>query len=122
MEKTSYVIEAPGHYILPELEYFWWDTGKQRLTLLTLPETAFTVIGDTTTDTTTDTGPGLWQLAAGLAAALVMGLLLWLLRKLLPPERLASWRGYLSAAWQWLRDLRKPALPERLNPGSSAGE
>jgi hypothetical protein len=122
VEKTSYVVEAPGHYILPEMEYFWWDTVRQRLTLLTLPETSFTVAGATPTDTADDSGPGLWQLAAGLAAALALGLLLWLLRKLLPPERLASWHAHLNAAWQWLRDLRKPALAERLNPGSNAGE
>jgi len=124
-QRISYVVEAAGDYLLPAREYFWWDTRHDELRLLSLPEQRFSVVG---AEPSTAGGAGLssakWlrpllASAAGLAAA---GLVSWWAWRHLPRERLARLREKLLRLWAWLVALRKPALPSRLNPGSTAGE
>ncbi|MEJ2531782.1 MAG: BatD family protein [Halioglobus sp.] len=124
-QRISYVVEAAGDYLLPAREYFWWDTRRNELRLLSLSEQRFSVGG---AEPATTGGAGLSSVewlrpllawAAGLVAA---GLVLWWAWRRLPRERLARLREKLIRLWVWLAALRKPALPSRLNPGSSAGE
>jgi hypothetical protein len=54
-----------------------------------------------------------------------MGLLavgLWLAVRYLPRLPLSRLGAAVAALSDKLRELRRPALPERLNPGNSAGE
>jgi thiol:disulfide interchange protein len=57
--------------------------------------------------------------AAGLV---LLALLVWLARRYLPGLPWARLGAAFATPWRQLRQLRKPALPERLNPGSSAGD
>ena len=124
-QRISYVVEAAGEYLLPSREYFWWDTQRRELRLLSLPEQRFTVGAAATS---TASGPGGWSgqwlrpLLAAVAGLGAAGLVLWWAWRRLPRERLARLRDKLLRLWRWLADLRKPALPSRLNPGSNAGE
>jgi len=121
-ERVSYVAEQPGEYLLPELEFFWWNTRDNALELVTLPETRIAVGGAVANDREDRAAPEPRR-AAGLIAALLCLVaagygVRWLLRRL-PRQRLRAtllaWRTQVAA-------LFRPALPERLNPGSSAGD
>jgi hypothetical protein len=124
-QRISYVVEAQGDYLLPARDYFWWDTTRAQLKLLSLPEQRFSVgAGQPAPDDQTDETAARWLLPllatlAGLAATVL--LLQWGWRHL-PTTWLHRQLDRLARLWRWLLDLRKPALPERLNPGSSAGE
>jgi hypothetical protein len=121
-ERIVYVVESPGHYLLPERDFFWWDTGSRELKLLTLPALEFTAGGAADDEQAGTGGPVPRRLLAGFAGLLTLAALLWLARKMVkkaPPGRLT---GPLRRGWLWLAALRKPALPRQLNPGSSAGE
>lgn len=124
-QRISYVVEAPGDYLLPAREYFWWDTGRGELQLLSLPEQRFRVgpAGPSTADQggirSAEWLRPLLVSAAGLAA---VGLILWWAWRRLPREQLARLREKLLRLWAWFAALRKPALPSGLNPGSNAGE
>jgi hypothetical protein len=117
-QRISYVVEAPGNYTLPSADYYWWDTREKTLNLLSLPAVSFAVAG-------VAPGPASAQGAlpprlipmAGAALALAAAVFFALRR--LPRQRLARAMTGLRQAW---RRLRSPALPRRLNPGSSAGE
>lgn len=124
-QRISYVVEAPGDYLLPAREYFWWDTRREELRLLSLPEQRFTVGGAVPSAAG---GPGLlsaqWlrPLLLSVAALAAIGLVLRWAWRHLPRERLARLHGRILRLWAWLAALRKPALPSALNPGSNAGE
>jgi hypothetical protein len=122
-ERISYVIEAQGQYVLPARDYFWWNTTSGQLELLTLPATEITA-GAVAPATTGITVPdvSLRQLVTFLISLTLLAGLLWLASKWLPRLPLARFTRTLSDLWQQLQALRKPALPERLNPGNSAGE
>lgn len=123
VERTSYVVEASGQYTLPPLEYFWWDTTKGELTLLSLPAVEISAgIAIESEDQQTNSPLNIKRVLSGLAAAALLALALWLLVRFWPTGHLVKCRRWLAYAWQQLMDLRKPALPERLNPGSSAGD
>ena len=64
--------------------------------------------------------PRQFLLAAG--GVLLLILALWLVRKLLARLPLAPLMAAINAGWKTLQDLRKPALPQRLNPDSNAAE
>lgn len=121
-QQVSYVVEAEGEYVLPGQEYFWWDTQEAKLKLLSLPTTTITVGAGVTA--TENTGPSIAprQLLTGLAGLVLLAGFGWLLYKWLPRLPLARFNAAVSALWRQLQALRKPALPARLNPGSSAGE
>jgi hypothetical protein len=124
VERISYVVQVPGTYQLPVREYFWWDTNSKTVKLLTLPAVDISVTA------AADTPAGLrqrardlnWKQAAWSATAVVLAFLLFiLLRRLpgLPRKRLRAPFTQLAAHW---RELRRPALPTELNPGSSVGD
>jgi hypothetical protein len=120
-ETVSYVLQAEGDFRLPALEFAWWDTTGNELQLVTLPAVEFTVASGAASrqavDRTTLVSLAWAALAIVLLAALVM-----LVSRLAPslPWRRAgtAW----STALARVQALREPALPDRLNPGSSAGE
>ena len=123
-ERISYVVQAQGQYQLPAADFFWWDTSRDELQVLSLPATtisvgsgAATVVGAAGAAAVT---PRRLLLAAGTVALLAV--LFWLAQRYLPGLPLARLGAVLAIPWRQLRQLRKPALPERLNPGGSAGE
>ena len=124
-QRISYVAQADGEYLLPARDFFWWNTEREELQVLTLPATAIIIgagaasQGDERSTTLRITPIQL--LLAGAAVVLLI-LALWLARKLLARLPLAPLVAAISAGWKILQELRKPALPERLNPDSNAGE
>ncbi len=124
-QRISYVAEAEGRYILPGGEFAWWDTGTNRLQWLSLPDTEIFVglggVADTGTELVLPrmTREQRLKLLGGL---ILFSGALWLAWWLLPRLPLARFRRELLRVWRLLADLRKPALPARLNPGSTAGE
>ncbi len=124
-QRISYVVQAEGEYQLPAADFFWWDTARAQLQVLSLPATVITV-GSGAASTSGSPGsaeffsPRQWlMVAAGLA---LLGVLLWLAVRYLPRLPLSRLGAAAAALGAKLRELRRPALPERLNPGSSAGE
>lgn len=124
-QRISYVVETGGSYQLPARDFFWWDTTSDQLRLLSLPATEFTV-GAGLADATKATGklPDISprQVLVGALGLAVFAGLLWLAWKLVPRLPLTRFRAGLARLWRKARDLRKPALPQNLNPGSSAGD
>ena len=124
-QRISYVVQAEGQYQLPAVDYFWWDTQGQALQVLSLPATVITV-GSGVASAPGDRGdewtfsPRQWLLL-GLGLAL-FAVLLWLASKVWQRIPLARLHDALAAPVRKVVELRKPALPEKLNPGSSAGE
>ena len=121
-QQISYVVEAQGHYQLPAQEYFWWETRSAKLQLLSLPAITFTV-GDGVSVNTGEKpvidGHILLRITAGLLLLATGG---WLLHSYLSRgrgKRIAQW---FTRTRTRLRQLRQPALPQQLNPGSNAGE
>jgi hypothetical protein len=119
-QSVTYVAEQPGEYTLPAMEFFWWDTGREELQLVELPEQRI-VVGGSAPRAATTPGDRRRLILAGIAVGLA-GLIAWLASRLLPrlpwaalTERIAALRGRIAALW-------RPALPDRLNPGSSAEE
>ena len=121
-ERISYVVQAEGEYQLPGSDFFWWDTSRAQLQVLSLPATTITVGpgGAGSPKYTVPLSPRQWLLAAGALGVLVV--LLWLAGRYLPRLPLSRLGAALAALRRQIHDLRKPALPVRLNPDSSAGE
>jgi len=119
-QTISYMIETPGEYLLPAQDYFWWDTGLQELSVLSLPATAIRVGGTATSETSvTETVVGNPRRAVILAGvAVVLGLLCWLGARYRPWQVLPGLLNPLKSLWQRLLELRKPALAKQLNPRS----
>ena len=118
-QQISYVVEARGHYQLPAEEYFWWDTRTAQLQLLSLPATEFTVGAGVATSTGETPAIDMRLPLSVTAGLLLLALVAWLSRAWLPRlpgRRIAHW---ITRTWA---RLRQPALPQHLNPGSSAGE
>jgi hypothetical protein len=118
----SYVLEAPGQYLLPAREYFWWNTTTRELQLLSIAETRIEVAGNSTVLDATVSSFKLRPrqvlvLLAGLGLALILLLLARRVLPRLPFKKLHSTLSALAIRW---RALRKPALAKRLNPGNSA--
>ena len=125
-QRLSYVVEGEGRYRLPEQEYFWWDTQRGELSLLSLPATDI-VVGTGASAGASAAVPASFDIAPRQLLAALVGLvalvgLLWLAGKWLPRLPLARATAVLSRGWQQFKALRRPALPERLNPGSNAGD
>lgn len=124
-QRISYVVQAGGQYLLPARDFFWWNTEHEELKVLTLPATAVSVgtgaVGESNgTSRSLRITPRQLLLATGGIVLLILAL--WLARKLLTRLPLAALTAAPAAGWKTVMDLRKPALPERLNPDSSAGE
>lgn len=123
-ERISYVVESEGRYRLPGRDYYWWNTARQRLELLTLPPVEISVgsgAAPVAADPTFGWTPTPRQLLLAVGALLALAALAVLARRYLPRLPLAPLAARLTAYWQTLRELRKPALPSKLNPDSSAG-
>lgn len=124
-ERISYVVQAEGEYQLPAADFFWWDTSRAELKVLSLPATTITVGagvagGNDKPKYMPSFSPRQWLLSAGGLGLLAV--LLWLGGRYLPRLPLSRLGSALAAVRGKIRQLRKPALPERLNPGNSAGE
>ena len=118
---------APAREPLTEADWFERDWEQQaadisegELRLLALPAVEFSVAGATAAGDESALTMRQWALSGLLAALLAV--LAWLAYRLLPA---LPWRRVsepLRRALEVLRQLRKPALPTRLNPDSSAGD
>ncbi len=120
IEKISYVVETEGSFVLPAHDFSWWDTGTGKLQLLSLPATEI-IVGSGVAPAPEDKDFDLSYLAY-LLALIVLGTFLWWLRRQFAGSPLQSLWTPVKAGWKWLGDLRKPALPTRLNPDGSAGD
>ena len=120
-ETVSYVLQAEGAFRLPALEFAWWDTTSNDIQLLTLPAVEFTVAAGAASRHTVDraTLVSLARAALGLVLLAALAMLAARVAPSFPWRRVAqAWSNALAR----VRALRAPALPERLNPGSNAGE
>ena len=117
VQTISYVAEQPGEFVLPAQEYFWWNTAANKLEIVELPAQAVAVGGVRQTKEDTAATPRsnqrLLTASAALLALVVMAVLLVKLLPRLPWHRLAHG---LRLACDKLAELRRPALPDRLNP------
>ena len=126
VQSISYVAEKPGDYLIPARDFFWWDTRSETLQVVSIPAVEVHVGGtaDATSNTSDRKARSIpWKLLgwilSGLAIVAIGGALLWRYR---PWQWLTPLLAPCRALWQSLLDLRKPALPQRLNPDSSAGD
>lgn len=117
----SYVAEAPGNFVLPQRDFFWWDTTRETLEVMSLPETRFTVGGSAAASSARQDAAGALPVRT-IIAMVILGataLIARLAYRLVPWPRIAT---AVRSARDTLTALRRPVLPERLNPGSSAGD
>ena len=123
-ETISYVLQQGGHYQLPAREFYWWNTQTRQLSVIELEAVDFEVGGDagavqTQATTEKDSKYSVKLIAFALLFALIAAVLclavITLLRKL-PRQRLAQWLRHCADS---MAQLRKPALPARLNPVST---
>ena len=124
VEQISYIVEAQGQYQLPARDYFWWDTRSAQLQMRFLPAVDINIGGGMDNDNTGTSESHVEPLQAlkyGLGAAFIAAIL-WLLFRLMPRIPLAAIVAPRLKAARRLNQMRKPALPSRLNPDSSAGE
>ncbi len=125
-QRFSYVVESEGLYLLPARDFLWWNTRTRELRVLSLPATEILVASGAVGDAGTGTGLGFSQLTPRQRALLLGGLALlaatlWLVFLLLPRLPLGRVASGLRRVWRAAAELRRPALPAELNPGSSAG-
>ena len=120
--RISYVLEAPGEYLLPASEYFWWNTTTQELLLLSVPESRIEVSGEgVAQDTAANSfSPRPRQVVTLLVYLGIALTLLLLARSLLPRIPFKKVQATLSTLTSKWHTLRKPALANQLNPGNSA--
>lgn len=126
-ENITYIVEEPGQYQLPARDYYWWDTRTGELQIRFLPAVDI-MVGETAEKNIDDKQSKIFAnvslrklLIFAALLALFIGLC-WLICKRLPGIPLANISGPVKRGWQHLNQMRKPALPTTLNPGSSAGE
>jgi hypothetical protein len=122
----TYIIEAPGEYQLPAQEYFWWDTRSNEVELVSIPAVSINVgAGNPTGNTTGNPGGDkntnyrqivFWILAASLVLICIIGTA----KKLSIASGLARAKKHWNLLHEQWRRIRKPALPQALNPGSSS--
>ena len=121
-ERISYVAEQPGEYLLPARHYYWWNTTDSTLEVLSLQETRILVRGAVQATPATGSLSAMRQWPLGAAALMLLaGTILWMCRRYLRLSWRELQRAMLALKQAWTT-LRKPALPERLNPGGNEGE
>jgi BatD DUF11 like domain len=125
IERISYVLEAPGTYVLAAQDYHWLNTRSGELQLITLPAVEFTVAGQAADQPLTKRHQLRLQpmQLAWIFALLLIALVLWKTVPSIPAANIVRQlkKGMAQLAARW-RELRKPGLPSSLNPGSSAGD
>ncbi|MEH6586964.1 MAG: BatD family protein [Halioglobus sp.] len=119
----SYVAEQSGSYLLPGQDFFWWDTSAEELRVLSIEPVEVLVTGDAISkaDSNRDSLNRRETLTL-ILAALVIALLFWLLQRYRPWQALPLVLAPAQTLWGRLQKLRKPALAQKLNPDSSAGD
>ena len=123
VQTISYVAEKPGSYLLPSVDFFWWDTRSEELQVVSIPAVEVRVTG--VAGSKNETSQPVLSRAQLLTMALtivVIALMLWLLKRYRPWQLLPSAVQPVRDRWAQLQALRKPALARRLNPDSSAGD
>jgi hypothetical protein len=122
VQTISYVAEAPGDYVLPATDFFWWNTRKQVLEVLTLPALDVHVKGvHVSSEAAAAKQLDKERVMTVTAATLLALLLLWLLFRYRPWGVVyRHLEAPVTSLRQSLRNLRRPALPERLNPDNNA--
>ena len=124
IERISYIVEAPGQYRLPARDYFWWDTRTGELEMRFLPAIKISV-GKTEAGNERRVRPTLLRPLQWIKATLgvfALVIFIWLVRHWLPRMPISRITTRLKKALRWFKQLRKPALPDKLNPDNSAGE
>jgi hypothetical protein len=121
-ERITYIVEAEGEFQLPAQDFFWWDTSTGELQVLSLA--TVNIVAGTAAQNSEDSPQSVDLLnilpwVGGLAA---LGVLIWLVGKLPGNTLLQRVRAAVLTLWQQIQILRKPALPERLNPGNSGSD
>ena len=124
VERISYVVEAQGQYQLPASDYFWWDTATAQLQMRFLPAVDITIGGGQvgSNANTPINSVDLIQLIKYVLGFLLVTSVIWMLYRRLPRAPLARITEPFINAARRLNQMRKPALPSRLNPDNSAGE
>jgi len=124
VQTISYVAEKPGDYLLPAREFFWWNTEAQQLSVLSIPAIAVHVAGELPAQTGTAASGRIKRetLVSAVTATVVVVLLALLLLRYRPWKKLSALAQPAQALRERLAALRRPALPQRLNPGNSAGD
>jgi len=127
VEHITYIVEEQGQYQLPALDYYWWDTTRGELQLRFL-EAVDIVVGKGTAGKTSAASERPWinvsraeLLIYSAALALVMAIG-WLLYTRLPTFPWKRITAPIKHTWHQLNQMRKPALPARLNPDNNAGK
>ena len=120
VQRISYVAEQPGDYLLPAADFFWWDTERQVLSVLTLDAIEVHVAGDPAAAAATAPRMDRRRVLEGFGGLLLVLALGALALRYRPWRRLPVMLSPVQQAWRRLMALRRPALPERLNPGSNA--
>lgn len=121
--RISYVAERPGEYLLGARDYFWWNTRKGELAVLSLPETRVSIagsIGDTAPERSVY--PDWRSILFALAGLLLLGIAGRVAYARIPARVGVGWKTLASRLARSWRRLRQPALATRLNPGNSAAE
>ncbi|MEM8661186.1 MAG: BatD family protein [Pseudomonadota bacterium] len=123
-ERISYIAESEGEYLLSAQDFFWWDTSRDELRVATLPAVKIRVgagafAGTDERQPTVRITPR--QLLLAIGGLMSLALLGWLVRGIARRFPLDPFKARLALGWRKVADLRKPALPERLNPDSNAG-
>lgn len=122
VEHISYIVEAQGRYQLPARDYFWWDTRSAELQIRFLPAIDITIGPGQPGNSSSSPRVVPLQVLVYVLALLGITCLIWLVYKRAPRLPIAKVTTPLKRAARKLNQMRKPALPENLNPDNSAGE
>lgn len=118
--RISYVVETPGVYEIAAKDYYWWDTKTGELRVLTLPVSSVLAGGALIEEEEQSAGEASIEFStvqSGLLGSLSILLIfaLWFRVKL---QSLGT--RFFTHLRQTLAVLRKPALPQKLNPENNA--
>lgn len=123
VQTISYVAEKAGSYLLPAQDFFWWNTRTQELNVLSIPAIEVAVFGPAGQTLSDERRDIPWKTLIWISLVLAaMAVMMVLFLRYQPWRYLEAVLEPLRKLWEQLRQLRKPALPPRLNPDSSAGD
>ena len=121
-ERIVYIAEEPGEYQLPAQDFYWWDTNTAQMQMLTLPSVDILVeaSGVSKQESTPSPSTDFRILAPWLIGLLVLSMLIGLISKIPLTAITQRSRKTTTAALRKWQKFRRPALPDKLNPGNSA--